>query len=131
MPIELDHTIITMKDVDEATAFYANILGMKYEGKMGDFSIMRVTDSLTLDFEAAEPGETVERGHFAFAMTAEEFDVVFGRIKESGIPYGEGPGKSENMRGPGMTQGARGMGKAVYFRDPTGHMLEIKTYDSG
>ena len=34
------------------------------------------------------------------------------------------------MRGPGMTQGARGMGKAVYFRDPTGHMLEIKTYDS-
>ena len=50
--------------------------------------------------------------------------------KESGIPYGEEPGRSENMRGPGMTQGARGMGKAVYFRDPTGHMLEIKTYDS-
>ena len=66
-----------------------------------------------------------------FAMTADEFDAVFGRIQASGIPYGEGPGKSENMRGPGMSQGARGMGKAVYFRDPSGHMLEIKTYDSG
>ncbi|HIA14067.1 MAG TPA: VOC family protein [Nitrospirales bacterium] len=131
MPVELDHTIITMKNVDEATAFYAKILGMKFEGKMGDFSIMRVTASLTLDFEEAEPGETIERGHFAFAMTADEFDAAFERIKASGIPYGEGPGKSENMRGPGMTQGARGMGKAVYFRDPTGHMLEIKTYDSG
>ena len=70
MPVELDHTIITMKNVDEATAFYAKILGMKFEGKMGDFSIMRVTASLTLDFEEAEPGETIERGHFAFAMTS-------------------------------------------------------------
>ena len=35
------------------------------------------------------------------------------------------------MCGPGMTQGARGMGKAVYFRDPTGHMLELKTMPVG
>ena len=40
MAIELDHTIITMKNVDEATTFYANIFGMKYEGQMGHFSIM-------------------------------------------------------------------------------------------
>ena len=58
---------------------------------------------------------------------ATAFDEVFERIKESGISYGEGPGKLENMHGPGITQGARGMGTAVYFRDPTGHMLEIKT----
>ena len=49
MGIELDHPIITMKNGDEATSFYANILGLKYEGKMDDFSIMQVTDSLTLD----------------------------------------------------------------------------------
>ena len=128
MPIELDHTVITMKDVEEATAFYAKIFGMKFEGKMGDFSVMRVNDALVLDFREAEPGESIQPRHFAFAMTADEFDGVFGRIKESGIRYGEGPDKTENMRGPGMTQGARGMGNAVYFRDPTGHMLEIKTY---
>ncbi len=131
MPIELDHTIITMKNMAEATAFYAKLLGMKFQGKMGDFSVMRVSDSLILDFREAEPKESIQPRHFAFAMTADEFHEVFGRIKESGIPYGEGPDKTENMRGPGMTQGARGMGKAVYFRDPSGHMLEIKTYDSG
>ena len=32
------------------------------------------------------------------------------------------------MEGPGMTMGARGQGKAVYFKDPNGHVLEIKTY---
>jgi catechol-2,3-dioxygenase len=32
------------------------------------------------------------------------------------------------MQGPGMTMGAKGLGKAVYFDDPDGHILEIKTY---
>ena len=32
------------------------------------------------------------------------------------------------MKGPGMTAGAKGLGKAVYFKDPDGHVLEIKTY---
>jgi len=32
------------------------------------------------------------------------------------------------MRGPGITLGAKGDGKAVYFKDPSGHVLEIKTY---
>jgi catechol 2,3-dioxygenase-like lactoylglutathione lyase family enzyme len=30
--------------------------------------------------------------------------------------------------GPGMMHGAWGQGKAVYFRDPSEHLLEIKTY---
>jgi len=34
----------------------------------------------------------------------------------------------DNMQGPGMTTGAKGVGKAVYFKDPNGHVLEIKTY---
>ncbi len=118
-----------MEDMDEAIAFYEKLLGMKFEGKTGGFSVVRVNDSLVLDFRDAEPGMSIQHRHFAFAMTAEEFDAVFGRIRASGVAYGEGPDKTENMRGPGMTQGARGRGKAVYFRDPTGHMLEIKTYD--
>ena len=32
------------------------------------------------------------------------------------------------MKGPGMAMGAKGMGKAVYFKDPNGHVLAIKTY---
>jgi len=48
--------------------------------------------------------------------------------KDSGIPYGDNPREQENMKGPGMTAGAKGLGKAVYFKDPDGHLQEIKTY---
>jgi|GEM_PF-2808581 len=32
------------------------------------------------------------------------------------------------MQVPGITIGAKGDGKAVYFTDPSGYLLEIKTY---
>ena len=38
------------------------------------------------------------------------------------------PRAQDNMQGPGVTAGAKGDGKAVYFKDPNGHVLEIKTY---
>ena len=92
---------------------------------MGDFTVVRVNDSLTFDFIASKNFTT---RHFAFAMEQSEFETVFKRIQEAEIPYGNGPRNIENMKGPGQTQGARGMGKAVYFRDPSGHVLEIKAY---
>ena len=61
-------------------------------------------------------------------MEAGEFEDAFSRIRASGIPYGDSPSQQENMKGPGMTLGAKGQGKAVYFKDPSGHVLEIKTY---
>jgi catechol 2,3-dioxygenase-like lactoylglutathione lyase family enzyme len=128
MSIVLDHTIVPVKDQDEAVKFYTTILGLKGEGRggrEGQFALVRINDSLTFDFLAAE---TVPSQHFAFATDAAEFEAAFQRIKEAGIPYGDGPHDEANMKGPGMTHGARGLGKAVYFRDPSGHLLEIKTY---
>ena len=125
MAVVLDHTIIAAKDVKHTVAFYARILGVKDEGKVGPFTIVRINDSLTLDFVSAKQ---ISSRHFAFAMDHDEFEAAFKRVQEEGIPYGDGPHDLENRRGPGMTLGARGEGKAVYFRDPNGHVLEIKTY---
>ena len=125
MAIVLDHTIVSVKDQKEAVSFYVQILGFKDEGRFGHFAIVRVNESLTFDFVLSEKFPT---RHFAFGMDGDEFEAVFARIRESGIPYGDGPGQIDNMKGPGKTLGARGMGKAVYFRDPSGHVLEIKTY---
>ena len=61
-------------------------------------------------------------------MEADEFEDAFARIRESGIAYGDSPYAVENMQGPGMTMGAKGKGKAVYFKDPSVNVLEIKTY---
>jgi len=125
MAIVLDHTVVSVKDQAEAVSFYTMILGFKYEGTLGVFAIVRVNETLTFDFVA---GKKISTRHFAFAMEGNEFEAVFTRIKVAGIPYGDSPHDRTNMKGPGMTLGARGNGKAVYFHDPSGHILEIKTY---
>ena len=128
MSIVLDHTIVPVKDQEETVRFYTTILGLEAGGRggrEGQFAIVRINDSLTFDFLAAE---TVRSQHFAFAMDAAEFEASFERIKAAGIPYSGTPWDEGSMQGPGMTHGAHGLGKAVYFRDPSGHSLEIKTY---
>jgi catechol 2,3-dioxygenase-like lactoylglutathione lyase family enzyme len=125
MAVVLDHTIIPVRDQQEAVAFYTAILGVKDGGCVGPFAVVRVNDTLPLDFIEADPEPS---RHYAFAMDADEFEAAFRRIQAAGIPYGDGPFDASNRRGPGVTAGARGQGKAVYFHDPSGHLLEIKTY---
>jgi len=125
MAIVLDHTIVPVKDQAETVAFYVKIFGFKDEGRLWHFAVVRVNETLTFDFTTNKKFPTQ---HFAFAMEADESERVFQRIKEADIAYGDGPNDVANMKGPGMTQGSRGLGKAVYFRDPNGHVLEIKTY---
>ena len=57
-----------------------------------------------------------------------EFDEIFRRILERGLPYWADPMRSE----PGEINHRDG-GRGVYFPDPDGHLLEIITrpYGSG
>ncbi len=125
MATVLDHTIVPVLDLEETVKFYTTILRFQHEGKSFSFEVIRVNKDLTLDF--AREDVAPER-HFAFAMDRKRFDAAFRRIKEAGIEYGDGPHNRNNMRGPGKTMGSRGMADAVYFDDPSGHVLEIRTY---
>ena len=125
MTTVLDHTIVPVRNRDASVEFYTRIFGFDDLGEMGPFLAVRVNDSLTFDFQESDDFRNI---HYAFAMDADEFEAAFTRIRESEIPYGDNPREQENMKGPGMTNGAKGLGKAVYFKDPDGHVLEIKTY---
>lgn len=125
MTVVLDHTIVPARDREEAVEFYTRIFGFQDLGEVGPFLAVRVNDTLNFDFSQSDDFGSI---HYAFAMTPGEFDTAFKKIQESGIPYGDSPFDMTNMKGPGMTTGAKGLGKAVYFKDPSGHVLEIKTY---
>jgi catechol 2,3-dioxygenase-like lactoylglutathione lyase family enzyme len=60
--------------------------------------------------------------HYAFHVSDDEFDAIFGRIKEAAIPYGGGPFSQEDMQ-----INTRRGGRGVYFKDPNGHVLELLT----
>ena len=119
MTIELDHTIVPSRDKEAAARFFARIFGLSYDGLHSHFAPVRINDRLTMDFDDA--GE-FDRHHYAFKVSEEEFDAIFGRIREEDIPYGSGPRASEDME----INHRRG-GRGVYFRDPDGHLLEILT----
>ena len=122
----LDHLILNVNDLDESRRFYAGVLGLRDEGQDGPFAVLRVTDELTLQLA---PWGTSGGTHLAFAMPRPEFDAVFGRVRESGLAFGDSFDSVGNDEGPGREGGARGLGAAVYFFDPSRHLIEIRHYD--
>ena len=81
---------------------------------------------MSLDF-ADDHGE-VRSQHYAFLVSEEEFDEIFGRLQERQVAYYANPDAS----GEGEINTSDG-GRGCYFHDPAGHWLEIITrpYGSG
>lgn len=121
MPITLNHTIVPTHDKEATARFYANLFGFDYVGPFSSFIVVRVNDTLCLDFADRE---RFEPHHYAFKVTETEFDQIFERIKAENIPYGSGPLDSENKE-INHNYGGRG----VYFRDANRHLLEMLTAD--
>jgi len=127
MPLQLDHLILAVNDRERSIGFYSRVLGLTYEGEREPFSVLRVTPELVLQLA---PWGTRGGEHLAFAMTQAEFDRVFQAVRDAGIEYGDSFRTVGNMRGPGDEAGAQGAGKAVYFFDPSKHLIEIRYYET-
>jgi catechol 2,3-dioxygenase-like lactoylglutathione lyase family enzyme len=125
MAIELDHLILSVNDLDASVAFYSTILGLTFEGQSGPFAVLRVTPSFTLQLA---PWGTGGGEHLAFALSPDEFEAAFARVRDAGMRYGDSFHDVGNQRGPGTEAGSRGDGAAVYFFDPNEHLIEIRHY---
>ena len=125
MPLVLDHMILASNDRAESARFYRDVLGLAGEGEREPFAVLRVNEGTTLQIAGwgSQGGQ-----HLAFAMSRAEFDATFERVRRAGIPYGDSFHDVGNMRGPGDEPGSRGPGKALYFFDPSRHLIEIRHY---
>ena len=119
MAIILNHTIVPARDKEASARFFADIFGLKYKGSVGHFAPVRVNETLTLDFDNDDDFDT---HHYAFHVSDPEFDEIFKRVQEAGIPFGSDPWHLENKE-LNSWNGGRG----VYFRDLNGHILELLT----
>jgi catechol 2,3-dioxygenase-like lactoylglutathione lyase family enzyme len=83
--IELDHLILAVNDRARSVAFYTKIVGLDYDGEREPFSMLRVTPGFVIQLA---PWGTKGGAHLAFAMSKQEFDDTFSRVKAAGIAYG-------------------------------------------
>ena len=124
MAITLDHTIVPARDKVASAKFFANLFALRYDGPVGPFAPVRVNETFTMDFD--DRWEHFDVHHYAFHVSEEEFDAIFGRIKEAGLTYGSQPWSLGDMK-----VATSGGGRTVYFFDLANHVMEIRTATPG
>lgn len=126
MPAQLNHTIVAAHDRRESAEFLSKVMGLPDPSPFGPFLVVEAANGVSLDF--METDEAITPQHYAFLVSEDEFDEIFGRIQSRDLPYWADPGR----RRPGEINHNDG-GRGVYFPDPSGHFLEIITrpYGSG
>ena len=70
----------------------------------------------------AEPPVEIQMQHYAFLVDDELFDRAYARLRDRGIVHWADP----RMLRPGEINNEHG-GRGVYFKDPSGHAIEILT----
>jgi catechol 2,3-dioxygenase-like lactoylglutathione lyase family enzyme len=124
--VNLDHTILEVRNLAESVTFYRDVVGLEHRGRSGPFEVMLITSDLALDLYEEEATSR----HLAFRLDRPTFERTFARIRGAGITFGDGPSSATNMKGPGRSSGVHGSTDSVYFHDPSGNILEILTYDA-
>ena len=124
MAVALNHTIVHVRDRAASARFYADILGLPEPKPFSHFMVLSLSNDVSLDFLDVRPD--ISSQHYAFLVAENEFDEIFGRIKQRGLDFWADPGH-EHMGTINHNDGGRG----VYWSDPDGHNLEIITRPYG
>jgi catechol 2,3-dioxygenase-like lactoylglutathione lyase family enzyme len=127
MSVQLNHTIVEARDKGTAADFVTTILGLKVGPPFGPFLPVETSNGVTLDFMDSDAVRIASQ-HYAFLVSEDDFDAIFGRIQQAGLAFYADPAHQE----PGRINHRDG-GRGLYFDDPNGHNLEILTrpYGSG
>jgi catechol 2,3-dioxygenase-like lactoylglutathione lyase family enzyme len=128
MTISFNHTIVAARDKRESAEFLTELFGLPDPAPFGRFMVVTLEHGASLDYADTPDGEEIRPQHYAFLVSEEEFDSIYGKIQSRGLqhwadPRGERPGEINHRDG----------GRGIYFPDPAGHHMEILTrpYGSG
>jgi catechol 2,3-dioxygenase-like lactoylglutathione lyase family enzyme len=118
--IQLNHTIVWCRDKRRSATFLCEILGRPAPSSSGYFLVVELDNGVSLDFGETDGEISIQ--HYAFLVDEDEFDRIFARIRERGLPYWADPARTH----PGEINHNDG-GRGVYFEDPDGQFLELLT----
>jgi catechol 2,3-dioxygenase-like lactoylglutathione lyase family enzyme len=128
----LDHIVINVADVARSTAWYRKVLGMEVRvfnpgnGKPVRMSLMFGNQKINVRPLGADKVEWFTADHETAGshdlcfLTSSTPEQVVAHLRASGVAIEEGPVAK---------QGARGVLRSVYCRDPDGSLIEISSYE--
>ena len=122
MTISFNHTIVASRDKRESAEFLAELFGLPSPTPFGRFMVLALEHGVSLDYADASEGEEIRRQHYAFLVSEEDFDAIYGKIQSRGLQHWADP----RQQRPGEINHRDG-GRGVYFDDPDGHFLEVMT----
>jgi extradiol dioxygenase family protein len=128
MPIAFNHTIVAARDKAASAEFVSELFGLPSPEPFGHFLAVTLEHGASLDYADVADGADIHPQHYAFLVSEDDFDAIYGKIQSRGLQHWADPGGQR----PGQINTNDG-GRGVYFRDPGGHFLEILTrpYGSG
>lgn len=125
MAVAFNHTIIAARDKQESASFFTALFGLPEATYWGPFASVTLAAGVFVQF--AEPGVAeIQMQHYAFLVDDDSFDAIYARIVAAGIDHAGDP----RWATPGQINTNHG-GRGVYFRDPSGHGLEVITRPYG
>ena len=124
-----DHVNLACRDIERSIRFYTEVLNLPLcrcdRNQQGAITFVSVQAGPSIiDLMPARPGTEPEiaklgMNHLALEIAPCDADALVEQLRTQGVEVYEGPVRR---------QGAKGMGIAVYLRDPDGHGVELKQY---
>jgi catechol 2,3-dioxygenase-like lactoylglutathione lyase family enzyme len=124
--VELNHTIVHVRDRWAAARDVAAVLGLPEPAAYGPFAVVELANGASLDFMEGDADPAGQ--HYAFLVSEPEFDAILGRLRDAGRRFWADPSGSR----PDEVNHNDG-GRGLYWKGPDGHWLEAITrpYGSG
>jgi len=126
MTISFNHTIVAARDKQESATFLTELFGLSAPQLFGHSLVVALEHGVSLDYAEVPSGEEIRPQHYAFLVSEDDFDAIYGKIQSRGLEHWAGP-QTERPGEINHNDGRRG----VYFRDPADQFLEIITRPYG
>ena len=116
------HWSIPVNDLEEAEAFYRDVLGLEYQGRLGNsgMSCFTAGDHSILLCRRNEPvvrtPEQDNRLHHSFTVSPQTFEEGARLFRELGVPVQQLVYREQGFF----------TGRELYFLDPSGNLLELR-----
>jgi catechol 2,3-dioxygenase-like lactoylglutathione lyase family enzyme len=134
MKFLMDHIVLNVRDEEQMTAFYSEVMMFtcerlkEYRAGEVPFPSVRINADTIIDMfpkRMWQKSSTATKGHnnlnhFCISLSKEMWVDLMERLRANNVDI---------EQGPVPRWGAHGTGTSIYFRDPEGNLIEARYYE--